>query len=102
MLARIISARLGCDLHRIEPADPYPDSYDETVQRNVREQDTNARPVIADPLPSIGGCETILLASPIWNVRAPMIMFERHRTRPRGRAIRQADGAEHLAVARKY
>ena len=74
VLARTISARLECDVHRIEAADPYPDSYDETVRRNVREQDADARPAIANPLPSIDGYDTILLASPIWNVRAPMIM----------------------------
>ena len=74
VLARAISARLDCDVHRIEAADPYFADYDETVQRNVREQDADARPAIADPPASIDGYDTILLASPIWNVRAPMIM----------------------------
>ena len=74
VLARMISARLDCDVHRIEAVDPYPDDYEETVERNVREQDADARPAIADPLASIDGYDTILLASPIWNVRAPMIM----------------------------
>jgi flavodoxin len=74
VLARMISARLDCAVHRIEAVDPYPADYDETVQRNVREQDSDARPAIADPLTSIDGYDTILLASPIWNVRAPMIM----------------------------
>jgi flavodoxin len=74
VLAGIIGARLDCDVHRIEAADPYPDSYAETVERNVREQDADARPTIANPLASIDGYDTILLASPIWNVRAPMIM----------------------------
>ncbi len=81
VLARAISARLDCDVHRIEAADPYPAGYDETVARNVREQDTDARPAIAGPLPSIDRYGTILLASPIWNIRAPMIMTtftERH------------------------
>jgi flavodoxin len=74
VLARAISARLDCDVHRIEPADPYPVDYDQTVQRNVREQDTDAGPEIVNPLASINEYDTILLASPIWNVRAPMIM----------------------------
>ena len=74
VLARMISARLDCDLRRIEAVDRYPADYEETVQRNVREQEADARPAIADPLPSIDGYDTILLASPIWNVRAPMIM----------------------------
>jgi flavodoxin len=74
VLARMISARLDCDLHRIEAADPYSADYDATVRRNVREQNADARPAIANPLPSIDQYGTVLLASPIWNVRAPMIM----------------------------
>jgi len=74
VLARTIGARLDCDVHRIEAADPYSADYDETVERNVREQEADARPAIANPLASIDGYDTILLASPIWNVRAPMIM----------------------------
>jgi flavodoxin len=74
VLARMIAELTGVDLHRIEAADPYPDSYDATVDRNVTEQDDNARPGIANPLDSIDDYTTVLLASPIWNVRAPMIM----------------------------
>jgi flavodoxin len=74
VLAGMISALLPCDVHRIEAADPYPDSYDATVARNVREQNTDARPAIANPLPAIDQYSTVLLASGIWNVRAPMIM----------------------------
>jgi flavodoxin len=74
VLARSISARLDCDVYRIEAVDPYPDGYDETVARNLREQEADARPAIAEPLPSIARYDAVLLASPIWNVRAPMIM----------------------------
>jgi flavodoxin len=74
VLAGLISARLDCDVHRIQAREPYPDDYDATVARNVREQDADARPAIANRLASIDRYETVLLASPIWNVRAPMIM----------------------------
>jgi flavodoxin len=74
VLAGIIAELIDCDVHRIEAADPYPASYDETVQRNVTEQNSDARPRIANPLASIAGYDTVLLGSPIWNVRAPMIM----------------------------
>jgi flavodoxin len=73
-LAQMISEYIDCDLYRIRPADPYPDDYEQTVARNVREQNDNARPAIADPLPALGRYDTLLLGSPIWNVRAPMIM----------------------------
>lgn len=74
VLATMIADRTGCDLYPVAAADPYPHSYDETVARNVREQDEDARPQIVDPLPDVSGYGTVILASPIWNVRPPMIM----------------------------
>ena len=44
MLAGLIGQLIACDVYRIEAADPYPDDYDATVERNVREQNDNARP----------------------------------------------------------
>jgi flavodoxin len=74
VLAGMISQIIRCDVHRIEPVDPYPDNYSETVERNVREQNADARPAIENALASIEPYDTVLLGSPIWNVRAPMIM----------------------------
>jgi len=74
VLAGMIRERVACDVHRIEAAEPYSDDYEDTVARNVREQDTDARPAIANPLPAIDGYDVVLLASGLWNVRPPMIM----------------------------
>jgi flavodoxin len=74
VLAGMINEQITCDVYRIEPVDPYPWDYEETRARNVQEQDTDARPAIANPLISIEGYDVVLLGSPIWNVRAPMIM----------------------------
>ncbi|WP_406157440.1 hypothetical protein OG298_07680 [Streptomyces sp. NBC_01005] len=74
LLAGKIRDLIGCDVYRIEPADPYPESYDATVGRNVRERDADARPAIKGALPDLDRYDTVLLGSPIWNVRAPMIM----------------------------
>jgi flavodoxin len=74
IVARTISRLIRCDVHRIEAANPYPHDYEKTVARNVREQEANARPRIKTPLPSIERYDVVLLASPIWNVRASMIM----------------------------
>jgi len=74
VLATMIAELTQVDLHRIEASDPYPHDYDATVSRNVTEQNDDAQPDIANPLASIDGYSTVLLASPIWNVRAPMIM----------------------------
>ncbi|WP_084741602.1 flavodoxin [Cryptosporangium aurantiacum] len=74
VVADLISGFVDCDVHRIEAEDPYPSAYDPTVARNVREQNADARPAIANPLTSIEKYRTVLLGSPIWNIRAPMIM----------------------------
>ena len=74
VLAGMIGQLIRCDVYRIEAADPYSDDYDATVDRNVREQNENARPGIANPRTSISDYDTVLLGSPIWNNRAPMIM----------------------------
>jgi flavodoxin len=74
VLARMIAELTEVDVHRIKAAQPYRGSYDATVARNVTEQNDDARPGIANRLDSIDGYATVLLASPIWNVRAPMIM----------------------------
>ena len=74
VLARTIARLASCDVYRIEAAEPYSDDYDDTVARNVREQQTEARPALAHRPPSLQPYDVVLLASPIWNVRAPMIM----------------------------
>ncbi|WP_364520442.1 flavodoxin [Nocardioides sp. LML1-1-1.1] len=74
VVATTIAELIACDVYKIEAADPYPDIYDETVARNVREQDQDARPEIAGRLPDVNRYDVVLLGSPIWNVRAPMIM----------------------------
>jgi flavodoxin len=74
VIAGMIEDTISCDVYRINAAEPYSDSYSDTVARNVREQDNDARPRIADPLPALDGYDVVLLGSPIWNVRPPMIM----------------------------
>jgi flavodoxin len=74
VLAGMICSEIACDVHRIEAAEPYSDDYEDTVARNVREQQADARPPIANPLPAVDGYDVVLLGSGLWNVRPPMIM----------------------------
>jgi flavodoxin len=74
VVAGMIEDTIDCDVYRINAAEPYSDSYNDTVARNVREQDDDARPRIADPLPALDSYDLVLLGSGIWNVRPPMIM----------------------------
>ncbi len=73
--AGMIRDALACDVYEIVPTEPYPESYEATVERNAREQNAAARPPIASPLASIDSYDTILVGSPVWNVRAPRIML---------------------------
>lgn len=61
-------------LHEIEAAEPYSSVYRDTVERNTREQQAQARPAIANPLPDLAGRTTVLLGSSIWNVQIPRFM----------------------------
>jgi flavodoxin len=74
VLATMIAKHIAADVYRIRAASPYPHDYEATVARNVREQNADARPRIANPLKSIEDYDVVLLGSPIWNVRPPMIM----------------------------
>jgi flavodoxin len=74
VVAEMIAAAITVDTFRIEPADPYPDDYEQTVQRNVQEENDNARPEIANPLPDLSRYSTVLLGCPVWNSQTPMIM----------------------------
>lgn len=70
----LLASLVDVDVYRIVPAEPYPTDYEETVALNTREQDANARPRIADPLPDLAGHDRVVLASGVWSVRPPMIM----------------------------
>jgi hypothetical protein len=74
VVAGMIRDRTGADLYKIEPADPYPDSYDETVDRNNQEQESDALPAIVGALPDIGPYDVVILGSPVWSSRTPRIM----------------------------
>lgn len=74
VLADMVTDRIACDTYTIEAADPYPAAYTPTVERNAREQQDNVRPAIANPLPDVSSYDIVILGSPVWNTRAPMIM----------------------------
>jgi hypothetical protein len=73
-LAGYLAGLLNCPIYKLEAADPYPGSYDETVARNVRELNEDARPVISNPLTSLADYSTVLIGCPIWAQGAPRII----------------------------
>lgn len=75
VVAGMIRNAVGCDVFEIRAVDPYSDSYEATVQRNVCEQNEDARPGIVGLPASLAVYDTILIGSPIWNVRVPRILL---------------------------
>ncbi len=74
VVAGMIAELADIDVFEIRAAEPYPDDYEATVERNSREQESDARPAIAGELPDLERYETVLLGSGVWNLRPPMIM----------------------------
>lgn len=75
VVAGMIRDALGCEVFQIHPVDPYPERYEPTVKRNTREQEEKARPGIVNLPASIATYDSIVIGSPIWNVRVPRIML---------------------------
>ena len=70
----MITGLIDAEVYRIEAAEPYSSEYDATVQRNQQEIQDDARPAIANPLPSLDNYDVVLLGSPVWAMQEPMIM----------------------------
>ena len=62
----------GGDILRLETVEPYPETYDATVERSKKEREANAGPALKTALPDLSRYDTIILAHPIWSGRMPM------------------------------
>lgn len=72
-IAKNIIEQTGADSFRIEREVPYSTDYTETAYGDAQvEAETNARPAIKDPLPSVTQYDKIVLCYPIWWHTAPM------------------------------
>lgn len=75
---RVIAGQIARSLQaarfEIEPAQPYPDDYFETVEQASRETDSGHEPQLAAMVEGIGSYETIYLGFPIWGTTAPPVV----------------------------
>ncbi|MEV7136434.1 flavodoxin [Arthrobacter sp. NPDC093128] len=74
VVAESIAELIDADIFQIGAAEPYPHDYDETVERNREEQQTDARPEIASGVPDLSEYDSIILGCPVWNTRIPTIV----------------------------
>lgn len=72
-IAQNIVSQTGADIFRIDRATPYSTDYTTLGYGDAKtEADTNARPPLKDPLPSVAQYDKIILCYPIWWHTAPM------------------------------
>lgn len=74
-LAQWIQEYVGGDLFPIVVTEPYPDVYDECLDRAADEKAENARPELENHLDSISDYDVIFLGFPNWWYTAPMAVF---------------------------
>ena len=75
VLAYMISGKVVSEVFEIEPAEPYPESYDETLAIGQRELDSNERPALAQPFGDLSGFGNIYLGFPTWYGHLPRVVL---------------------------
>ena len=64
-VAQWIAKHTGGDLIAIEPVEPYPEAYGDTLKAAKKDMENGGvRPI--KPLPDLGGCDIVFIGSPIW------------------------------------
>lgn len=74
-IAQLIQQKVGADLYRIEPTQPYPDDHRPLVDLAEQEKRNNARPAFKQPLPNLEQYDTVFIGYPIWWYQMPMILY---------------------------
>ena len=74
LIARQVRRAVVADLFEIEPADPYPEDYGETVAQSKKEQDAGFEPPLKATVPNIASYQTVFLGFPIWGTSAPAVI----------------------------
>jgi flavodoxin len=74
VIAGQLQRALGADLFEIQPARPYPEDYEQTVDQARRERDSGFEPALKATVPNIAAYETLFLGFPVWGETAPPII----------------------------
>lgn len=74
VIAGQLQRALGAELFEIQPAQPYPADYEQTVAQARRERDAGYEPPLKARVSNIASYETLFLGFPIWGETAPPII----------------------------
>ena len=65
-VAQELSTALGADLEEIVPVEPYNGTYDETIQRCIREREEEILPKIQPVLADVSAYDVVFIGYPVW------------------------------------
>ena len=74
VIAGQIARSLGAAVFEIEPAQPYPEDYFETVEQARRERDSGFRPALKGRVENLDEYDVVYLGFPIWGETAPPVI----------------------------
>ncbi|MDO5536995.1 MAG: flavodoxin [Desulfovibrionaceae bacterium] len=74
-VARAFHAALGGDIVEVKAVRAYSQDYDTVVDEAKKEQEANARPELAMPVPDFAAYDTVFLGYPSWWGTMPMVYF---------------------------
>jgi flavodoxin len=74
-MAKQIQRQTGGDLFEIKTVKPYPTDYKECVDVAKKEQQTNARPALADTVKNFSDYDMVFVGYPNWWGTMPQVLF---------------------------
>jgi flavodoxin len=74
VIAGHIGRSLGATVFDIQPAQPYPEDYFQTVEQARRERDSGFRPPLKGRVANIDAYDVLYLGFPIWGETAPPVI----------------------------
>ncbi len=74
VIAGTLQRALNADLFEIQPARPYPEDYEQTVEQARQERDRGYEPPLLTRVPDWGAYDTLFLGFPIWGETAPPVI----------------------------
>ncbi len=74
-IAEDIHKKMGGDLVQIEPVNPYPADYQQTVDLAKKEQQNNARPAVKTKIADLAQYDVVFLGYPNWWGSMPMPVY---------------------------
>lgn len=75
VMARMIAEASGGELFSIQTVEPYPDSYDETIDVGENEKNNGIRPELSTHIENLDQYDTVFVGFPNWWYGMPMVMY---------------------------